>query len=391
MAGPTLNTLATFNGANGSKPHGELIADASGNLYGTTRNGGAGGDGTVFEITSGTNTITTLATFSGDNGSEPHGGLLADASGNLYGTTLLGGSNNQGTVFKISAGTNTLSTLASFNSATGGSFSDCTLIADTSGNLYGTTENGGTSNYGTVFKIAAGTNTLTTLASFNITNGANPLGPLFMDTAGNLYGTTAGGGSSNMGTVFKVAAGTNAVTTVVSFNGANGSTPCAGLIADGLGNLYGTSSDGGPDYDGIVFKIATKTNTLSTVAAFNSANGYQPECGLIADAAGNLYGTTQGGGSGDAGVVFKVAAGTGAISTLATFNRTDGATPYAGLIVDASGNLYGTTFAGGSSGNGTVFEVTGTGFVVPEPSSLVLAALSSGLLLRRRGSKARTR
>src|SRR2546430_1791907 len=139
MASATLVTLALFNGANGSKPHCNLVLDSAGDLFGTTRNGGPSGDGTVFEITAGSNTITTLATFNGTDGRLPSAGLLADAEGNFYGTTLLGGANNQGTVFKLSAGNNTLSTLVSFNNSSGGSFPGAGLIADAAGNLYGTT------------------------------------------------------------------------------------------------------------------------------------------------------------------------------------------------------------------------------------------------------------
>ena len=390
MAAPTSTTLVNFTGfANGQNPYAGVIADGSGNLYGTTTSAGSNNNGgTVFKIAAGTNTLSTLVTFTGTAyGANPNGGLIADGSGNLYGTTYHGGSSdNYGTVFKIAAGTNTLSTLATFT-GTNGANPEAGLIADGSGNLYGTTYGGGSGYVGTVFKIAAGTNTLSTLATFTDTaNGAKPVAGLIADDSGNLYGTTEQGGSSGVGTVFKIAAGTNTLSTLATFTGTNGANPEAGLIADGSGNLYGTTVGGGSSNRGTVFKIAAGTNTLSTLATFTgTANGAFPYAGLIADASGNLYGTTYGGGSKNDGTVFEIAAGTNTLSTLATFTGTaNGAFPYAGLIADGSGNLYGTTYYGGSVGAGTVFELSGTGFAVPEPSSLTLAGIGSLALLRRR-------
>jgi uncharacterized repeat protein (TIGR03803 family) len=249
----TLTTLATFNGTNGSNPYAGLIADASGNLYGTTRSGGANGYGTVFELAAGTHALSTLATFNATNGDGSFGDLIADASGNLFGTTFNGGANNAGTVFKVAAGTHALSTLASFN-RTNGAYPYAGLIADASGNLYGTTEEGGANNAGTVFKVAADTHALSTLVTFNGTNGADPRGRLIADASGNLYGTTFWGGANGSGTVFEVANDVNhTLTTLATFNGANGAIPEAGLIFDASGNLYGTTSEGGANGRGTVF------------------------------------------------------------------------------------------------------------------------------------------
>jgi len=130
------------------------------------------------------------------------------------------------------------------------------------------------------------------------------------------------------------------------------------MIADSSGNLYGTTSGGGANSDGTVFEVAAGTHTLSTLVTFNGTNGEEPYASLIADANGNLYGTTSGGGANSGGTVFEIAAGTHTLSTLTSFNGTNGQQPYASLIADASGNLYGTTNTGGANDDGTVFELS---------------------------------
>jgi uncharacterized repeat protein (TIGR03803 family) len=352
-----LSTLATFNSANGARPQAGLLADTAGNLYGTTISGGANGDGTVFEVATGTHALSTLSMFNNTNGANPAASLLADAAGNLYGTTAFGGASSDGTVFELAAGTLALSTLATFNSANGAE-PIAGLIADAVGNLFGTTEYGGANGDGTLFEVAAGTHALSTLVNFNVASGVYSQAGLIADAAGNLYGTTSSGGASTYGTVFEVAAGTYALSTLATFNYDNGAFPDANLLADASGNLYGTTSDGGASVSGTVFEVAAGTHTLSTLATFNVANGDQSLAGLIADASGNLYGTTHYGGASDYGTVFEVAAGTHALSTLVNFNAANGAYPQAGLIADASGNLYGTTVAGGANNDGTVFELS---------------------------------
>ena len=372
----TITTLASFSGTNGANPSG-LVLDAQGDLYGTTEAGGANGDGTVFEIAAGSNTITTLASFDGTNGEAPVGSPVLDAQGNLYGTTNGGGAANDGTVFEIAAGSNTITTIASFN-GTNGEYPLAGVVLDTQGNLYGTTEYGGDNGDGTVFEIAAGSNTITTIASFNSTNGAMPSGSLVMDAQGDLYGTTNGGGDNGDGTVFEIAAGSNTtITTLASFDGTNGEYPLAGVVMDAQGNLYGTTSSGGAANDGTVFEIAAGSNTITALASFNSSiNGANPQTGVVMDAQGNLYGTTSIGGANGSGTVFEVAKGSNTITTLASFNSTNSAVsgnlswiPFGtqdpgdtsiwptSLVLDAQGNLYGTTFYGGANDDGTVFEV----------------------------------
>jgi uncharacterized repeat protein (TIGR03803 family) len=396
-----LTTLVTFDGTDGGGPAVGRI-DASGNLYGAMESGGdltldfGLGVGTVFELAAGTHVVTTVATFNDMNGDFPAASLIADANGNLYGTTgsggtLNGGVSGYGTVYELAADTHALNTLATFDYLTNGAHPNGGLVADARGNLYGTagggdiTLNAGSGD-GTVFKLAAGTHTLSTLATFNGTNGNGPVGGLVADASGNLYGTTFQGGANDNGTVFELAAGTHVLSTLATFNGTNGGYPNGGLIADANGNLYGTTAYGGANGNGTVFEVANDVNhTLSTLVTFNGANGASPRAGLIADASGNLYGTTSLGGDltlnvgYGLGTVFEVAAGTHALTTLASFNGTNGDIPRAGLVADASGNLYGTTSEGGDQmlngghGGGTLFELS----PVPEPSTLLLGALGA--------------
>ncbi len=213
------------------------------------------------------------------------------------------------------------------------------------------------------------TYTLTTLATFTGTNGANPEGSLTADAAGNLYGTTYAGGANNAGTVFelpKTSGGYGAVTTLANFIRAIGTFPQGSLTADAAGNLYGTTDAGGANGDGTVFELPKTSGgygALTTLASFTYVNGTYPQGSLTADSAGNLYGTTFGGGANGAGTVFelpKTSGGYGALATVATFTVGNGANPRGSLTADTAGNLYGTTQSGGANGDGTVFELPKT-------------------------------
>lgn len=390
----TINTLVSFNNSNGANPYASLLADASGNLYGTAGSGGANTYGTVFKLDASNGyALTTLVSFSKNaNGYNPRAALIADGAGNLYGTAYYGGVGGAGTVFKLDASSNySITTLASF-SGSNGLFPNGP-IADGAGNLYGMTYQGGAgagAGYGTVFKLDASNNyALATLASLSNTTGYYPLGGVTADAAGNLYGTTFFGGAGNYGTVFKLDASNNyAFSTLVEFNSTNGSRPEGNLLVDAAGNLYGTTSKGGPSNQGTVFKLNASNNyALTTLASFTNSTGGVPYAGVIADAAGNLYGTTvTGGGANIKGTVFKLSASNNyALSTLVSFNGANGTNPFGDLIADAHGNLYGTTNLGGANNLGTVFQLTNTGFAVPEPAGLSIAPVVLLLAGRRRG------
>jgi uncharacterized repeat protein (TIGR03803 family) len=386
----TLTTLFSFNYYDGEDPGAGLVQAANGDLYGTTRYGGANGDyGTVFKITPG-GTLTTLYSFCSQtnctDGANPDAGLVQAANGNFYGTTQDGGTNGDyGTVFKITQG-GTLTTLYSFCSQTNCTDGDgpfAGLVQAANGDLYGTTYLGGTGNGGTIFKIAPG-GTLTTLYSFcsqtNCTDGANPYAGLVQATNGDLYGTTVSGGTNTNGTVFKITPG-GALTTLYSFcsqtNCTDGANPYAGLVQAANGDFYGTAYSGGANGRGTVFKI-TPSGTLTTLYSFcsqtNCADGEVPYAGLVQAADGDLYGTTSSGGANGSnyGTVFKITPG-GTLTTLYSFcsqsRCTDGDAPDAGLVQDTNGDFYGTTSEGGSNHGGTVFRLSvGLGpFVKPRP------------------------
>ncbi|HEY2894110.1 MAG TPA: choice-of-anchor tandem repeat GloVer-containing protein, partial [Pirellulales bacterium] len=197
---------------------------------------------------------------------------------------------------------------------------------------------------------------LSTLATFNTANGSLPTPSLTFDSSGNMYGTTYEGGPYLAGTVFEIAAGSQALTTLVAFGGDIGGVgPYAGVTLDASGNLYGTAY-GGADGLGIVYEIAARTHVFTTLATFDGTNGKLPQSIVTLDASGNLYGTTPYGGASGDGTVFEIAAGSHTLTTLVTFDGTNGASPQAGLTLDASGNLYGTA-GGGANGDGTVFEI----------------------------------
>jgi uncharacterized repeat protein (TIGR03803 family) len=356
-----LSTLALFNGANGAEPFAGLIADSSGNLYGTTASGGANGSGTIFEIARGSSTVTTLASFPASQGT--NNGLVMDGSGNLYGTTWYG-------VFELARGSNTITNLASFNGTNGDGPNDG-LVMDSSGNLYGTTyEGGATLNLqadnpgdGTIFELAKGKNSITTLVSFTGSNGTHPLAGLIMDSSGNLYGTTTAGGANNGGTIFKLAKG-RTITTLASFPSVSPGYAAgpSSLIMDTSGNLYGTDTVGGVNNTGTIFKLAKGSSTITTLASFPSVSpGYAAgPSAVIMDQSGNLYGTTAGAGANNDGSVFELTKESSTITTLASFNGSNGRDPSA-VFVDSSGDLYGTTYGGGAPntdlGDGAVFEL----------------------------------
>jgi uncharacterized repeat protein (TIGR03803 family) len=346
-----------------------MIMDSSGNLYGTTEFGGVTGPngkgcGTVFELAHVGGTYTKLADFNFTDGSTLLGGVIMDSSGNLYGTTAKGGASNVGTVFEVAAGSRTISDLAQFD-GTNGSEPYGGLVMDSSGNLYGTTSAGGANSDGTVFEVAAGSGTITTLTSFDGTDGALPQAGLIMDSSGNLYGTAAVGGANGDGTIFEVAKGSGTITVLASFAGTDGIQPGGALIMDGRGNMYGTAWGGGDSGNGVVFELPHGSGTITVLASFEGTNGANPSCSLLMDGRGNLYGTTQAGGSGGNGTVFKLPHGSGTIITLASSGiGTDGGwhSP-AGLIMDNSGDLYGTAPNGGTHDDGTVFELPGAAAV----------------------------
>jgi uncharacterized repeat protein (TIGR03803 family) len=294
------------------------------------------------------------------NGAYPAWGVVRDSAGNLYGTTNGaysdvggGGTNNAGVVFKVDTSGNE-TVLHSFTGGADGN-SPNGVILDSAGNLYGVTESGGGNGVGVVFKVV--TSGETVLYSFTGGNdGGYPNGVTF-DSAGNLYGTTTYGGASGAGVVFKV--GTSGETVLYTFTGGNdGANPYAGVILDSVGNLYGTTSGGGASGAGVVYKVDTSGNETVLYGFTGGADGDSPYAGVVRDSVGNLYGTTAFGGTAAEGVVFKVDT-SGNETVLHTGHRgLDGDQPdTAGVILDSVGNLYGTNAFGGAGGGGRGVQV----------------------------------
>jgi uncharacterized repeat protein (TIGR03803 family) len=331
-------------------------------------------------------TFTTLFSFDYTDGSDPVGELVQAANGNLYGTTLFGGPNECegggcGTIFNVTT-SGTLTTLHSFN-GTDGQFPESAMVQDTDGEFYGTTLGGGLYSLdcyngqgcGTVFTISAG-GTLVTLYEFcalrNCPDGAYPGTGLVKGIDGNFYGTTGGGGTRNVGTVFQITP-SGTLTTLHRFDVTDGSNPNA-LVQGADGNFYGTTFYGGANHGGTVFEISP-TGVLTSLYSFCSqiikgicTDGAGPVAGLTLGSDGNFYGTTEFGGANGAGygTVFSITP-SGTLTSLYSFCHeiqreacTGGAYPQAALVLATDGNFYGTTTTRttGNSGTGTIFTVT---------------------------------
>jgi uncharacterized repeat protein (TIGR03803 family) len=372
----SLTTLHSFDGSDGSMPYAGLVQAIDGNFYGTTAFGpsssGYSGFGTVFKMAP-NGTFTALWAFTGNDGALPYGALLQASDGNFYGTTVEGGNRTCdrgcGTVFKITP-SGTLTTIYRFCAQSGcpdGSAPWSTLIQATDGNFYGTTSTGGTNDYGTVFKITP-SGALTTLHSFQLSDGVYPEAGLVQGSDGNFYGTTFDGGAGcvNCGTVFKITPGGN-LTVLYSFQSTDGFRPQAALVQGSDENFYGTTSEGGigncVDGCGAVFKI-TPDGTLTMLHRFAGPDGGDPIAGLIQASDGNFYGTTYVRGAYNFGTVFEMAPN-GTLTVLHSFidSPSEGFFPSAGLVQGSDGSLYGTTADGGQ------FHYFGTVFrlVLPRP------------------------
>ena len=365
-----------------------LTLDNAGNLYGVSSEG-AFGVGTVFTLTrneGGTWSETVLHTFTlGSDGGDPVGNPVFDQSGSLYTTAQLGGLNGSGTLLRLTKnpdGSWTSTVAFNFPGGTGGAQPNG-VVFDSSGNLYGTTQLGGNltcsgrGGCGVVFRLSPnsdGTWTETVLHSFNGRDGSLPIGSLSLDSSGNMYGITLVGGSHHLGTVFKVTSSGNgrwSETVLLSFTGSNGSNPEGGVALDTLGDLYGITPFGGKYSNGVAYRLTSNGNGTYTDEVLHSFSGFkdgsQPYGGVVIDSQGNLYGTTSLGGNvrcaspNGCGVVFKLdakAKGSSAETVLHYFGSADGSAPYAGVTLDAKGNLFGVTSSGGDVGLGAVFQIS---------------------------------
>ncbi len=368
----TLTVLHSFTGnADGAFPYGGVVLDHAGNLYGTTATGGRQKHGTIYQIDSSGN-FATLHQFDMHDGCESMASLLLDDAGNLYGTTYLCGSSTVGTVFelqKFGEEFGKLVALHEFSGDTDVSEPRAGLVRDKTGDLYGTGSFWGSSSNGGVFKVDDKTGNETVLYDFGPPpDGAAPSDSLILDVLGNLYGTTTLGGPASgfgYGTVFKLDP-SGAETMLWDFTGgSDGANPIGGLILDRHGNFYGTSSAGGLGFSnagyGTLFKLDPSGN-LTVLHVFGSFFGdaATPAASLAADSDGNLYGTSQAGGTWGNGSVFELDKAGNYTVPYSFTGGADGQSPFDRLTIDAAGNLYGTTAMGGDAlcECGTVFRLS---------------------------------
>ena len=370
----TFTVLHAFTGVpDGKGPDSSLALDATGNLYGTTGQGGARYHGSLFEVSPG-GEEKIVYSFVAAHGTAPNW-LIRDADGALYGTTQGGGAYNRGAVFKLDNKSRE-TVLYSFAGGADGEWPNA-VIHGADGNSYGTTEYGGSTGCdeqgcGTVFNLSPAGKKTTLYAFTGGTDGAIPVGGLVQDSAGNLYGVTGSGGNLSCndgygcGTVFAVdTAGSETV--LHTFIGGDDGIDPVGLVRDRQGNFYGTTNEGGLFGNGTVFKLDTSGQEAVLYSFTGGSDGSLPTAGVVLDAAQNIYGTTEFGGAGscDCGVVFVLDT-SGKETVLHSFTwGADGALPVAGVSPDSAGNIYGTAILGGDlscgfrgEGCGTVFKIT---------------------------------
>jgi len=367
-------------GGDGEYTDTELVRDSAGNLYGSSVQGGTFGGGTVFVVTpAGVHTV--LYNFTGGaDGGEPYKGVTLDGQGNLYGTAVTGGGGSCeggcGVVYKLSnsGGTWTQSVIHAFTGADG-SGPGAPVSIDKHGNVFGTTPTGGANGMGTLYRMApdgSGTYTFRVIHTFTggADGGGGSAGPLLIDAAGNLYGACTVGGVNGFGTVFKVSAvqGQWQLTTLYAFKDQpDGALPYGSVILDKLGNLYGTTYYAGANDVGTVYKLTHSSGawTESVLYSFKGGtDGASPISSLAADTAGNLYGTTSDGGAASCscGVIFKMTKGSGGKWTESVVYRFPGKPSpgfaYNGMVSDGAGNFYGATVHGGTGNDGAIYKFT---------------------------------
>ena len=380
LSGYSFQNLASFV-STGNHPQAGVVQDSSGNLYGLTYDGGAYDLGSLWEVPKATGQISLLNLFIGTNGANPDTLVIDPTSGTLYGTTADGGANGSGsaTIFKYSGGS--FSTLYSFTSSTDGSVPAALVLSG--GKLYGTTSTGGAHGDGTIFQFDPAHNAFTTLWSFSGSDGANPSAGLIRGSNGILYGTTSAGGTNGDGIVFQFNPSAPGIVKLHTFNGADGMDPNS-LVMDSSGNFFGSTNAGGTNTYGNIFEIAN--GSFSSLYTFTGNNdGVNPEAVTLDSATGNLYGTAFAGGDSWDGTVFKLAGGTHSFSLLASFDGSNnGQNPQGGLLL-ASGILYGTASSGGTLDEGTAFKFdTSSDALSPV---VFFGAHNRGRLVRRYGAR----
>jgi uncharacterized repeat protein (TIGR03803 family) len=356
FSGYALTTLHSFNRVfDGAQPYAGLTLGNDGNFYGTCFEGGTNDLGSIFRITPG-GVLAPLYSFSYIDGETPTAGLVQGTDGNFYGTTFEGGNDlSYGTIFQISS-SGAFTSLYSFTNGIDGANPYAGLTQGTNGAFYGTTINGGSNNNGTIFEITPA-GTLTSLYSFtNGVDGSQPRAALTMAIDGDFYGTTYGGGSNHNGILFRITPAGLLTPLHPFLGGLDGANPTGQLLASTHSVLYGTTSAGGTNGDGTVFSITLDGNFSVLYAFTGGIDGANPAAGLALGSDGNFYGTTYAGGPEGNGGIFKITP-QGALTSLYLFSGgNDGSASSAMLVQGIDGDFYGTTQLGGAKGFGVVFK-----------------------------------
>ena len=348
----------------GASPYSEVILGSDGVLYGTTWSGGTNAAGTVFRMNRDGSGFSAIHHFgNASDGATPFDGVIQGSDGFLYGTTFNGGTNGNGTIFKINTNGSIYSVLYRFTNSPDGSNPYGGLVQGQDGALYGTTENGGTGP-GTVFKISTNGDNYVVLHSFtNSTDASQPFGRLVQANNGLLYGTTFAGGTQFVGAVFQINTNGQNYSVIHSFNGfSEGFSPECGLLVGRDGWLYGTAVSGGASGLGTVFKLNTNGSGYTVLRSFtNSPDGAHSYSRVTQGVDGYLYGVTSSGGNTGMGTIFRVTTNGADYSVLYSFHGAgDGRIPNAGLFPTTNGIFYGTALMGGNTnaGFGTVYSFT---------------------------------
>ena len=386
----TFTVLYNFTGgAGGANPEAGVTLGPSGVLYGTTAYAGTHRNyGTAFKLSKvkANWTLSPLYEFIGGfDGGLPYGGLVIGPNGALFGTAETRGVSDEGTVFELRPPLSVCTSVLCYWSQTvlhafagypvdGSEPQLENLVFDRAGNIYGTTEQGGTKGGGAVFELApaGGGYNESVLYSFgNGSDGLYPFSGVVFDTAGNLYGTTYAGGTGAAGTIYQLMPSSGAWVESVLFNfdGANGISPLSSLSIDASGNLYGTTYGGGQNGGGVVYKLAPSGGGWAYSALYSFSDYCDSYSGLAIDTAGNVFGACSAGGAFQDGWIFELTncGQTCTLVDLHDFSGTDGMNPYGPPVLDANGNLYGTTYFGGTGtcyggpDCGVVWEIAGAG------------------------------
>ncbi|HMG92353.1 MAG TPA: choice-of-anchor tandem repeat GloVer-containing protein, partial [Chryseolinea sp.] len=351
-----------FDGANGNAPLGSLVQSSDGKLYGVTTEGGASNNGVLFHYDPQTGVFTKRKDFDGATGTHPQGSLMIASSGKFYGMAYDGGTNSKGTIYEYDASANSITKRYDF---TGGSLSGGSptgnLIQATNGLLYGLTLGGGNGDKGVLFEFNPSNGNFTNKIDFGgSTNGTVPYGSLFQASNGKLYGTTEQGGLSNFGTIFEYNITSGTLSAVVNFDGSrtgNGASSRCTLMQATDGNLYGMASTGGLAFDGVLFAYNPTNSGYVVKLSFNHGEeGKWPNGGLVQGANGKLYGTTYLGGANYGGILFEYEISSGVFTKKLEFSLEQGTNPASGMTRALNGKLYGVTRFGGDLNSGVVFE-----------------------------------